>query len=435
MVQTSQVREQTVQLPPEAPLVRITACYGTAGQKTWNLRRPVTLIGSRRPAHIVLHDDGISNAHCVFVNTGTELLLKDLHTSSGTLCNEKPVDLVVLKDGDVVRIGNTGIQIAIRTPQNDSDDSGYGLKFVDPTRFCEPVPLTLAYTDMRWDLESAVTLVGRHDKAPVRLDHPDVCRRHAVLFRFRNRPAIFDVGSRNGICVNGQHCSLTPLDDGDRITLGPFTLTIGKNTDGDDSGGKTETAAEGNRTTTDAAGSELSSPSHTPNDCAAPVETAGSSVAPTDTPSVRTGSSGSETLSEQISHSWGDLNEWESRLQANTSTLEGRQEGLTQREAALDAREAALRGKLHDVERSHEQVSAQEHAVAAQAAQTQLDRDNVAADERAYTAKQHELNQRESEIERRERVVAQRWSRRLASTCPHCGKAVNVGHTRVVEEV
>ncbi len=435
MAQASQVREQTVQLPPDAPLVRITAGYGTAGQKTWNLRRPITLIGSRRPAHIVLHDDDISNAHCVFVNTGTEVLLKDLHTSSGTLCNEKPVDLVVLQDGDVVRIGKTGIQVAIRTPQNTSEDSGCGMQFVDPTRFCEPVPLALAYTDMHWDVESAVTLMGRHEKAPVRLDHPDVCRRHAVLFRFRNQPAIFDVGSRSGICVNNQHCSLTPLDNGDRITLGPFTLTVGRSMDGDDSGVKGETAAERNGTTTDAAGSEVLGPTHTPDDCAAPVETQGSSVAPTDTPGARARSDGSETLSEQISHSWGDLNEWESRLQADASTLEDRQEGLAQREAALDAREAELRGKLHDVERFHEQVSAREQAVAAQAAQTQIDRDNVAAAERACREKQIELNQREAEIERREHVVAQRWSRCLASTCPHCGKAVNVGNTRLAEEV
>ncbi len=56
MNQAIQVREQTVELPSTAPLVRITAGFGSAGQKTWNLRRPVTLLGARRPAHIVLHD-------------------------------------------------------------------------------------------------------------------------------------------------------------------------------------------------------------------------------------------------------------------------------------------------------------------------------------------------------------------------------------------
>ncbi len=82
-----QVREATLTLPSSAPLVRITAGIGSAGQKTWNLRRTVTLIGSHRPAHIVLHDRDVSGAHCVIVNTGTDILLKDLRSREGTFCN------------------------------------------------------------------------------------------------------------------------------------------------------------------------------------------------------------------------------------------------------------------------------------------------------------------------------------------------------------
>ncbi len=91
--QVPSVLVPTWELPSEAPRVRITAGVGSAAQKTWNIRRPVTLIGSKRPAHIVLHDRDISPAHCVIINTGVDVLLKDLYTHSGTLCDDSRVDL------------------------------------------------------------------------------------------------------------------------------------------------------------------------------------------------------------------------------------------------------------------------------------------------------------------------------------------------------
>src|SRR3990172_11824147 len=127
--QVTTIRDVTVELPAGAPQIRVTAGAGSAGQKTWTLRRPVTVIGSRRPAHIVLHDEDISNAHCVIVNTGSEVLLKDLHTSSGTQLNKTRVNLAVLADGDVITLGDTTIQVAIQFPESNLDDSGFGMKF------------------------------------------------------------------------------------------------------------------------------------------------------------------------------------------------------------------------------------------------------------------------------------------------------------------
>ena len=80
----------------------------------------MTVIGSRRPAHIALHDAGICDAHCVIVNTGKDVLLKDLHTPGGTCCKTSRVDLTVLKDGDVITVGETTVQVAINHPKEPS---------------------------------------------------------------------------------------------------------------------------------------------------------------------------------------------------------------------------------------------------------------------------------------------------------------------------
>jgi hypothetical protein len=74
-------------------------------------------------------------------------------------------------------------------------------------------------------------LIGRSSSCNVVLDAPLVSRRHAVLDVDANRAAIADLGSRNGVFVNGVRvCGTRVLHDGDTISLGAETLdvTIGR---------------------------------------------------------------------------------------------------------------------------------------------------------------------------------------------------------------
>jgi pSer/pThr/pTyr-binding forkhead associated (FHA) protein len=74
-------------------------------------------------------------------------------------------------------------------------------------------------------------LIGRSSSCNVVLDAPLVSRRHAVVDVDANRAAIADLGSRNGVFVNGVRVRGTRvLRDGDTISLGAETLdvTIGR---------------------------------------------------------------------------------------------------------------------------------------------------------------------------------------------------------------
>ncbi len=441
---TIQVRELTVNLPPSAPLVRITAGVGSAGQKTWNLRRPVTLIGSRRPAHIVLHEGDISTAHCVIVNTGTDVLLKDLHTSGGTSCNGARIDLVVLKDGDVIAVGATTIQVAICLPEDASDDSACGLEFQDPTTFPKPLTLGLMHTDKQWDIEDAVVLIGRHRDAPIRIDHPDISSRHAVLFRFKNSPALFDLGSRAGLLVNGQRCSLTSFGDGDCLTVGPFGLSlhasdpppasleapavtpmVNPNTAPDV---PSPYAAASGRAGTDAGGADQVPNVHERFAVAGGPPTLDATV-PNHKPASPAEDADRELTALQagINDTWERLNTAKSQSQQDASTLDQQDTDLAVRKAQLDARDAALRGQLHDVTRFHEELAARERELARQMARTQVEKDALAAAQREFAEKELDVERRTAEINRRQNAIAQRWTRLLAATCPHCGKPINVG--------
>jgi pSer/pThr/pTyr-binding forkhead associated (FHA) protein len=398
------VEECGIVLPASAPQIRVTAGYGSAGQKTWNLRRPVTLVGSKRPAHIVLHDRDISVAHCAIINTGADVLLFDLHTSSGTGCNKDRICLAALKDGDVITIGDTKIQVAIRMPTGDADDSGYGVEFVEPTRFRNPLTLSLIHADKQWTVEEAAVLIGRHDQAAIRLDNQEISTRHAILFRFGGGPAVFDLGSRSGVWVNGQRCEISVLADGDRLTIGPFGLGV-------------------------CAPDRKPSPSEISNlksQISKPAEHTGGAAAPAAS-EQEAGELRLDPLQNNITEAWQRLNHWRTQLQRDANLLGERQDSLASREAELDARDAALRGQLHDITRFNEQLAQREGDLSARAAQIQADADAVAALKKAAAERDVELQRRIEEVSRRENVLAQRWSRIQSTTCPHCRKPINVG--------
>jgi len=422
MNQTTVIREPTIALPPEAPLVRITAGAGSAGQKTWNLRRPVTLIGSRRPAHIVLHGREISAAHCVIVNTGAEVLLKDLHTSGGTRLNREPTGLAVLSDGDVITVGEINIQIAIRTPENTSDDSGAGVEFQDPTKLAGPIDLSLMHTETHWQVEDAVTLIGRHDAATIRLDHEDIARRHAVLFRFGRDPAIFDLGGPSGIFVNGEGCTMTSLAHGDCLTVAKFGLIVSLSNEDE---GALPGGNNGTSRLKSAFSQVLRKGHSTPGQQPAQPGTSATPERAELPDAVKGGRIGD--IDNELHSTWDRVNSWQSRLESDAGELSRQEMDLASRAEALDARDAELRGQLHDITQYNEELKLRERELATQAAELQSKRDELAGRERDIEAKEQDLQTRSAEVQRRESALAQRWSRLRAAKCTHCGKAVNVG--------
>jgi hypothetical protein len=69
-------------------------------------------------------------------------------------------------------------------------------------------------------------LIGRSRDCDVSLDDPNVSRRHAELRREGDRWVVADLGSTNGVKVNGHRVAEHWLAPGDEITLGLERLTF-----------------------------------------------------------------------------------------------------------------------------------------------------------------------------------------------------------------
>jgi hypothetical protein len=83
----------------------------------------------------------------------------------------------------------------------------------------------VALDDRRYVLEGPRATIGRSKEAECVLSDPNVSRRHAELRRAQNGDwTIADLGSTNGIKVNGRRVTSSRLAPGDQVTIGTTTF-------------------------------------------------------------------------------------------------------------------------------------------------------------------------------------------------------------------
>ncbi|MCA9994010.1 MAG: FHA domain-containing protein, partial [Anaerolineales bacterium] len=68
--------------------------------------------------------------------------------------------------------------------------------------------------------------IGRGNSNAIVLNSNRISREHARLEVENGQPIVRDLASTNGTSVNGQRVTLSPLNDGDLIQIGPFSLTV-----------------------------------------------------------------------------------------------------------------------------------------------------------------------------------------------------------------
>jgi FHA domain-containing protein len=87
----------------------------------------------------------------------------------------------------------------------------------------EPEPeltASLTINGASHELRKPSVVIGRSKECDIRVSDPNVSRRHAEIRQEGSLYWIIDLGSTNGLSVNGRQLKRSKLDEGDRITLG-----------------------------------------------------------------------------------------------------------------------------------------------------------------------------------------------------------------------
>jgi ABC transport system ATP-binding/permease protein len=121
---------------------------------------------------------------------------------------------VPIHHNTIIRIGDDSFGISI------------GLTFFNPLEMQAPQD-GFVMTGSTMSLESSKPIIlGRSIEADIRLDAPNVSRRHASLRKMGEQYLLQDLDSANGTFVNDQRIQATELQDGDLIGIGKFLLVF-----------------------------------------------------------------------------------------------------------------------------------------------------------------------------------------------------------------
>jgi len=90
----------------------------------------------------------------------------------------------------------------------------------EPEQFAQVVVLSEVKFGAEFPLDKATMVIGRMPENDIVIDHRSISRHHAKIVRDGTHYTIFDLGSQNGIVVNGEKYDRVELRKGDIIDLG-----------------------------------------------------------------------------------------------------------------------------------------------------------------------------------------------------------------------
>lgn len=134
--------------------------------------------------------------------------------------------LVRLEESDEVRLGT--YELAGRVESVDADTTG-AVSEVSHTRRRDAVRLRVVQggpSGTTFDLTSRRLVAGRRSDCDIHLDDPTVSREHAAFVRRGDAWWVVDLGSTNGVRVNGADVGERAIRPGDRIELGEAVLEL-----------------------------------------------------------------------------------------------------------------------------------------------------------------------------------------------------------------
>jgi len=177
------------------------------------LDRPTFTVGRKPDNDVVLPPEYISGYHGRLERRGAAWHYVDLDSTNGTFVNGRRAPSVALRDGDILRIGDSqGNSVSLtfhaaRALEVSSSDAG--VIRMGTTALGTKPTLT----------------IGRDRQADIYLPAPVVSWRHARLDLTSQGHVLTDLNSTNGTFVNGQRIHHPhSLNQDDLVQIGPFKL-------------------------------------------------------------------------------------------------------------------------------------------------------------------------------------------------------------------
>jgi pSer/pThr/pTyr-binding forkhead associated (FHA) protein/thioredoxin reductase/ferredoxin len=216
--------------------LRFTA--GPRAGQTVRLETALATLGRAPSCDIVVDDAMISAVHVTFEKVPAGYVVSDQQSSNGTLINGQRVFRALLRIGDELVVGSTGLKVErsdglVATRQAEAWPEGQGPLPPRPASAVEPSILEVVGPLGRGVRATPIPpggiVVGRHPACGLVLDDPQISGRHCKIVVGPEGAVISDVGSSNGTFVDDER--LEPnlprlLSPSSRVLIGGHSLRV-----------------------------------------------------------------------------------------------------------------------------------------------------------------------------------------------------------------
>jgi pSer/pThr/pTyr-binding forkhead associated (FHA) protein len=189
-------------------------------------------IGRKEGNTIRLTERNVSRKHAKLLKANGAFVVEDLNSYNGVKVNGRKIDgRVNLKAGDQLGIGDYVLALqsdvadaptaAVPGPSAGTDAATAMISApTEPRPPARLVMLTPPAPGAEFALSRERQRIGRAEDLPIWVNHRSISREHAEIARDGNDFRVVDLGSANGVRVNGKDIEDAPLCPGDIVELG-----------------------------------------------------------------------------------------------------------------------------------------------------------------------------------------------------------------------
>jgi pSer/pThr/pTyr-binding forkhead associated (FHA) protein len=202
-------------------------------ERVYRLEEDSVVIGRAPGCALQIDDIHSSRRHAQVIRVKGGFEVVDLKSRNGILVNGKKVPRQLLRDGDVVKIGEVEIVYQGEGPAAPEED-GDGIVFEDVGEDAAASPSLSGACSLRFrggdrdgeevSLTADRTTIGRTKSNTVPVKDQMVSSYHCEITREGGGYILRDLGSTNGTVVNGEPVTEVALNHGARIRVGGTSL-------------------------------------------------------------------------------------------------------------------------------------------------------------------------------------------------------------------
>lgn len=183
-------------------------------------------IGRKEGNTVRLTERNVSRRHARLYKANGSYRLEDLHSYNGIRVNGQRISKeTALKAGDQIRIGD--YQLALQMDAAVATHPPPGVPGTNASALASPEPparlvmITPPAPGAEFALTQKRVRVGRAEDLDIWVNHRSISREHAEIRRQRNGGLrLVDLGSANGVRVNGREVQTSVIESGDIVELG-----------------------------------------------------------------------------------------------------------------------------------------------------------------------------------------------------------------------